>query len=59
MGLNWENLSVSKIWKLIQITLQYGCSPANVLHMFKTPFPNNTSGGQLLNFFSQETSDIN
>ena len=28
--------------------LRYGCSPVNLLHIFRTPFPKNTSGGLLL-----------
>ena len=27
----------------IEITFQHGCSPANLLHIFRTPFPKNTS----------------
>ena len=27
----------------IEITLRYGCSPVNLLHIFRTPFPKNTS----------------
>ena len=36
----------------IEITLRHGCSPVNLLHIFKTPFPRNTSGWLLLFFFS-------
>ena len=32
----------------IEIILRYGCSPVNLLYIFRTPFPN-TSGGLLLN----------
>ena len=31
-----------------QITLRYGCSPVNLLHIFRTPFTKNTSGWLLL-----------
>ena len=31
-----------------EITLGYGCSPVNSLHIFRTPFPKNTSKGRLL-----------
>ena len=33
---------------IIEITLCHGCSPVNFLHVFRTPFPKNTSGGLLL-----------
>ena len=32
----------------IEITLQHGCSPVNLLHIFRTHFPKNTSQGLLL-----------
>ena len=32
----------------IEITLLHGCSPVNLLHIFITPFPKNTSGRLLL-----------
>ena len=32
----------------IETTLQHRCSPVNLLHIFRTPFPKNTSGGMLL-----------
>ena len=31
-----------------QIALLHGCSHVNLLHIFRTPFPKNTSGGLLL-----------
>ena len=31
-----------------EITLLYGCSLVNLLHIFRTLFPKNTSGGPLL-----------
>ena len=34
--------------QLIEITLWYGCSPVNLLHIFEIPFPKNTSGRLLL-----------
>ena len=33
----------------IETALRYGCSPVNLWHIFRTPFPNNTSGQLLLN----------
>ena len=32
----------------IEITLRHGCSPVNLLHIFRTPFAKNTSGRLLL-----------
>ena len=32
----------------IEITLRHGCSPVNLLHIFRTPFTMNTSGWLLL-----------
>ena len=43
----------SKVAKqLIEITLWHACSPVNLLHIFRTPFPKNNSGGLLLYFGS-------
>ena len=38
--------------KFIEITLvfSHGCSPVNLLHIFRTPFPKNTSDGLLLKY---------
>ena len=33
----------------IEIILQHGCSPVNLLHIFRTPFPRKTYGWLLLN----------
>ena len=32
----------------IEITLRHGCSPVNLLHIFRAPFSKNTSGPLLL-----------
>ena len=34
--------------QLIEITLRHGYSPVHLLHIFRTPFPRNTSGWLLL-----------
>ena len=34
--------------KVHEIALRHGCSPVNLLHIFRTPFPRNTSGWLLL-----------
>ena len=38
---------VLKICNFIEIALQHGCSPVNLLHIFRTPFLSNTSGKSL------------
>ena len=37
----------------IEIALWHGCSPVNLLHIFKAPLPNNTSGRLLLKIAAQ------
>ena len=39
----------------IEITPRHGCSPVNLLHIFRTPFLKNTSGRLLLVYFTWET----
>ena len=41
-------VSITLLCNLIEITLRHGCSPVNLLHIFRTPFPRNTSGWLLL-----------
>ena len=41
---------------VIEITLRYVCSPANLLHIFRTAFYKNTSGGLLLDCISSITT---
>ena len=41
-------ISIKLICNFLEITLRHGCSPANLLHIFRTPFPRNTSGCLLL-----------
>ena len=36
--------------QFIEITLWHGCSPVNLLLIFRTPFPKNTSGQLLLKY---------
>ena len=40
-------ISIKLICNFIKIALRHGCS-ANLLQIFRTPFPKNTSGGLLL-----------
>ena len=35
-------------FSIVALQLRHGCSPVNLLHIFRTPFTKNTSGGLLL-----------
>ena len=37
-------LSYALFRNFVEITLGHGCSPVNLQHIFRTPFPKNTSG---------------
>ena len=39
---------VALLCNFIEIALRHGCSPVNLLHIFRTPFLRNTSKGLLL-----------
>ena len=39
-----SGISIKLQSNLIEITLRHGCSPVHLLHFFRTPFPENTSG---------------
>ena len=41
-------ISIKLLSNFIEITLWHGCSPVNLLHIFRTPFPVKTSGWLLL-----------
>ena len=43
-------ISIKLLCKFIEITLRHGCYPVHLLHIFKRPFPKNTSGGLLLSY---------
>ena len=45
-------ISIKVLWNFIEITLWHGCSPVNLLHIFRTRFLKNTSGWLLLTFIS-------
>ena len=42
-------ISIKLLCNFIEITRRHGRSPVNLLHIFRTLFPRNTSGGMLLN----------
>ena len=44
----WSVISVKLQSNFIEIKLRHGCSPVNLLHISRTPFPKNTSGRLLL-----------
>ena len=41
-------ISIKLLCNFIKIALRHGCSPVNLLHIFRTPIPRNTSGWLLL-----------
>ena len=45
----WRNFNkVALLCNFIEITLRHGCSPVNLLHIFRTAFTKKTSGRLLL-----------
>ena len=48
-------ISIKLLCNVAEIALQHVCSPVNLLHIFRTPFYKNISGGLPLNFL-YETS---
>ena len=46
-------VSIKLLCNFIKITLRHGCSPVNLLLIFRTTFPRNTSGWLLLIFSSE------
>ena len=41
-------IAIKLLCNFIEITLRHGCSPVNLLHVFRAPFLKNTSGWLLL-----------
>ena len=41
-------VSIKLLCNFIEIAVRHGCSPVNLLHIFRTLFHKNTSGGLLL-----------
>ena len=52
LNMFWTKQCLFKViceeFNFIEIPLQHGCSHVNLLHIFRTPFPRNTSGWLLL-----------
>ena len=47
----WRSaISIKLKSNFIEIALRHGCCSVNLLHIFRTPFPKNTSGGLFLEF---------
>ena len=44
----WSAISIKLLYNFIEIALQNGCSPVNLLHIFRTPFVKNSPGRLLL-----------
>ena len=44
----WSVISIKFQKNFIEIILQHGCYPVNLLHIFQTPFPKSNSGELLL-----------
>ena len=47
-------ISIKLQSNFIEIVLRHGCSPVNLLHIFRNLFLKNTSGGQLVTYFSND-----
>ena len=41
-------ISIKLLFNFIEIALQHGCSPVNLLDIFRTPYPKNMYEGLLL-----------
>ena len=44
-------ISIRLLWNFIEIILEHGCSPVNLLLIFRTPFHRNTSGELFLSIY--------
>ena len=44
-------ISIMLLCSFTEITLQHGCSPVNLLHIFRTSFPKNTYEGMYVTVF--------
>ena len=40
-----KEISKKLLCNFIEVWLRYGCTPVNLMHIFRTPFRKNTSGG--------------
>ena len=51
-------ISIKLLCNFIEITLRHRCSPVNLMHIFRTPFLKNTSGGLLLVLLLQKLISV-
>ena len=51
-------ISIKLLYNFIEITLRHGCSPVNLLYIFKTLFPKNICGGLLLRGLFKTLSEV-
>ena len=47
-------ISIKLVCNFIDFTLRHGCSPVNLMHIFRTPFCKSTSGGLYLLLYLQD-----
>ena len=50
-------VSIKLLCSFIETTFRNGCSPVNLLHIFRTPFAKNTSEGLLLHVIKSPLSN--
>ena len=50
-------ISIKLLCNFIETAVRHGCSPVNLLHTFRTPFPTNSSGWLLLFFVNAFTEN--
>ena len=51
-------ISIKLLCNFIEIALRRGCSPVNLLYIFRTPFSKNTSGRLLLHSFIVDQQNL-
>ena len=52
-------ISIKLLCNFIEIAIRHGCSPVNLLHIFRIPFSKNTSGKLLLKWRVQMQNSLN